>query len=94
VYRLVIEFIISIILIPFFCGAVSFRALLQSVVRRLLTADVTPPTGTLFSKVPDMKTVITSTVSHIGGIGGGFGIRRRGSTRSRWLAVRGRPLTC
>jgi hypothetical protein len=95
VHHLIVKFIISIIDIPVISmGIVSLRALLQSVVRRLMTTGVTPLARALFSKMPDAKTVVTLTVLHIGWIGRSLCIGQRRLHGDRSPPIRGRPVIC
>ena len=59
-----------------------------------MTTGVTFPSQAPFLKMPNAKTVITSTVLHIGWVGGSLSIGRRGVAGDGRLVVRGRPLTC
>ena len=56
-------------------GKVLLGALLKSMARSEVEADVAMPGGTLFSKMSDLKAIVTLQVLHIRGIGDDFGIR-------------------
>ena len=66
-YRCVIEIVAPVVVVR--AAAISFGALFQSVTRRLAAAYVAPPCGAPLPEVSDSITVITSTISHVGGIG-------------------------
>src|SRR6516164_2925085 len=93
-YRFIVKLIVPIVFISFLGRAVLLRALLQSVARRLAATGVTLPSWAPFLKMPNMKTVVTSTVSHVGWVGGGFCIRQRWVSGCGRLTVRGWPLIC
>ena len=64
------EVIITIIFISVVIrGVILFWALLKSVAKRLVAADVALSGGTPFVEVPNMKTVEIVRELHIGGIG-------------------------
>ena len=48
---------------------VPLRALLKSMAKSLVEADVAMPNGTPFSEMANLKTVVTLKLSHIDGVG-------------------------
>jgi hypothetical protein len=67
------EVIRPIVFVPVIAmGVIILWALLQSMVRWMVAADVALPTWTPFSKVPDSKTVKTLRHSHVGGVDDDF----------------------
>ena len=71
-----IKVVVTVIFISVIaCGVISFWALLKSMSRRAMVANVAVLGRAPFAKMPDTKTVETLRMLHVGGVSDDFSIR-------------------